>query len=387
VHALISVPRRSVPATILAIVALTVLGPPALAADTLSVTTPYPAIVIGPGSKATFDLSVRTSTAARVDLSLSGVPSGWTAALRGGGFEVQAVQTSGTDPQTVSVDVTVPDTATGSAKIVVTATGLGQTVTLPLDVRVDAAAAGDVTMTTDVPAQRGTASSTFSFNLQVQNSTAQDLTLSVSAQGPDGWTVDAKLTAESQAASAIVKAGSSSGVSITANPPSDVVAGAYPITVTATAGTKQVQQALEVDITGSYTMSMTTPSAVLSGSGSVGAVTEQQFVITNTGSAPITNVAMTASAPTNWKIEFDQPTIATVAPNAPVTVTAKITPSSDAITGDYQIIFKATGDQANASQDFRFTVETGIEWLVIGLGLIVLVGIGVWWVFRRYGRR
>jgi len=384
---LISVPRRSVPATILAIVALTVLGPPALAADTLSVTTPYPAIVIGPGSKATFDLSVKTSSAARVDLSLSGVPTGWTAALRGGGFEVQAVQTSGTDPQTVSVDVTVPDSATGSATIVVTATGLGQTVTMPLNVKVDAAAAGDVTMTTDVPAQKGTASSTFTFTLQVQNSTAQDLTLSVSAQGPDGWTVDAKLSAESQAASAIVKAGSSSGVTVTASPPAGVVAGAYPITVNATAGTKQVQQALEVDISGSYSMTLTTPSAVLSASGSVGGVTQQQFVVTNTGSAPITNVAMSATAPTNWKIEFDQPTIATVGPNAPVTVTAKITPSSDAITGDYQISFKATGDQANASQDFRFTVETGIEWLLIGLGLIVLVGIGVWWVFRRYGRR
>lgn len=382
-----SAPRRTVPATILAILALTVLGPPALAAGALSVTTPYPSIVIGPGSKATFDLSVKTTTAARVDLSVSGVPSGWTAALRGGGFEVQAVQTNGTDATSVSVDVTVPDTATGSATILVKASSLGQVVDLPLDVKVDAAAAGDVTMTTDVPSQKGTASSTFSFNLQVQNSTAQDLTLSVSAQGPDGWTVDAKLTAESQAASAIVKAGSSSGVTVTANPPSDVVAGAYPVTVTATAGTKQVQQALEVDISGSYTMSMTTPNSVLSGNGSVNAVTEQQFVITNTGSAPITNVAMTATAPTNWKIDFDQPTIATVNPNTPVTVTAKITPSSDAITGDYQITFRATGDQANASQDFRFTVETGIEWLLIGLGLIALVFIGVWWVFRRYGRR
>ena len=382
-----SAPRRTVPATILAILALTVLGPPALAAGALSVTTPYPSIVIGPGSKATFDLSVKTTTAARVDLSVSGVPSGWTAALRGGGFEVQAVQTNGTDATSVSVDVTVPDTATGSATILVKASSLGQVVDLPLDVKVDAAAAGDVTMTTDVPSQKGTASSTFTFNLQVQNSTAQDLTLSVSAQGPDGWTVDAKLTAESQAASAIVKAGSSSGVTVTANPPSDVVAGAYPVTVTATAGTKQVQQALEVDISGSYTMSMTTPNSVLSGNGSVNAVTEQQFVITNTGSAPITNVAMTATAPTNWKIDFDQPTIATVNPNTPVTVTAKITPSSDAITGDYQITFRATGDQANASQDFRFTVETGIEWLLIGLGLIVLVFIGVWWVFRRYGRR
>ena len=380
-------PRRTVPATILAIVALTVLGPPALAAGTLSVTTPYPSIVVGPGSKATFAVTVKTSTAARVNLALSGAPSGWTASLRGGGFEVQAVQTNGTDATSVSVDVTVPDTATGSAKIVLTATGLGETVTLPLDVKVDAAAAGDVTMTTQVPSQKGTANSTFTFNLNVQNSTAQDLTLSVSAEGPDGWTVDAKLSAESQAASAVVKAGSSSGVTVTADPPSGVTAGSYPITVTATAGTKQVQQPLEVDITGSYTMTLTTPNSVLSAHGSVGGVTEQQFVVTNTGTAPIANVTLSATAPTNWKVDFDQPTLASLDPNTPVTVTAKITPSSDAITGDYMLTFKASSDQANASQDFRFTVETGIEWLVIGLGLIVLVGLGVWWVFRRYGRR
>jgi len=385
-----SVPRRAVPATILAIVVLTGLGGPALAANSLSVTTPYPAIVIGPGSKATFDLSVKTSASARVNLALSGVPTGWTAALRGGGFEVTAVQTTGTEPTSVSVDVTVPDTATGSARIVVTATGLGETVTLPLDVKVDAAAAGDVKMTTDFPAQRGSASSTFSFSLQVQNSTAQDLTLSVSAQGPDGWTVNATLTGESQAASAILKAGSSSGISITANPPTDVTAGSYPINVTATAGTKQVQQQLEVDVTGSYTMTMTTPNSVLSGHGSVNSVTEEQFVVTNTGTAPITNVKLSASAPTGWKVDFDQASataLAALAPNSPVTVTAKITPSSDAITGDYMITFRASGDQASASQDFRFTVETGIEWLVIGIGLIALVAVGVWWVFRRYGRR
>ncbi len=365
-------PRRTVPATILALVALSVLGPPALAAGTLSVTTPYPSIVIGPGSKATFELDIKTSSAARVDLSLSGVPTGWTASLRGGGFEVQAVETNGTDAATASVDVTVPDTATGSATIVVTASGLDQTVTLPLEVKVDAGAAGDVTITTDFPAQRGSASSTFSFSLQVHNSTAQDLTLSVSAEGPDGWTVDAKLTGESQAASAIVKAGSSSGVSVTATPPNKVTAGAYPVTLNATAGTKQIQQALEVDITGSYTMTLSTPNSVLSGHGSVGGVTEQQFVVTNTGTAPITNVAMSATAPTNWKVDFDQKSIPTLAPNTPVTVTAKITPSSDAITGDYMLTFHASADQASANQDFRFTV---------------LVGIGVWWVFRRYGRR
>src|SRR5207253_6029541 len=143
---------------------------------------------------------------------------------------------------------------TGKSTITLTAKALGQTVILPLDVDVNASAAGEVKLTADVPSQKGPSSSTFTFNLTLDNSTSQDLTYSVTADGPDGWTVAATLTGQTQAASAIVKAGSTAGVSVTANPPNGVTAGAYPISVTATAGGKQYKGQLEVDITGSYTL-------------------------------------------------------------------------------------------------------------------------------------
>src|SRR5262245_2516954 len=138
---------RTVLASILAIVALSGLGGTALAADSLTVTTPYPSVVVGPGSKVSFELTVKTTSAARVDLSLSGAPSGWTATIRGGGFDIAAVQTNGKDATTASVDVTVPDSATGKSTITLTAKGLGQTVVLPLDIDVQASAAGQVTLT------------------------------------------------------------------------------------------------------------------------------------------------------------------------------------------------------------------------------------------------
>jgi uncharacterized membrane protein len=363
------------------------LGSTVLAADTLTLTTPYPAVVVGPGSKVSFDLSVKTSPAARVDLSVSGAPSGWTATLFGGGFVIDAVQTNGTDAATARLDVTVPSGATGSARIDVRAGALGQTVDLPLDIRIEAQAAGDVTLTTDVPSQRGSASSSFTFNLTLNNGTAQDLTFAATAQGPDGWTTDATLTGQAQAASAIVKAGNSAGITVTAKPPSNVAAAAYQVGVTVNAGSKQVQAALEVDITGSYSLTMSTPNQVLSTSGSSGSVTEQQLTITNGGTAPVTNVNVSGSGATNWTITFDQPTIASIAPGATSTVTAKISPSSDAIAGDYQLTFSASGDQANATESIRFTVETSLQWALVGILLVIAVGVGLWWVFRRYGRR
>jgi uncharacterized membrane protein len=377
--------RTIVPAA-LALGLLAGLSAPVAAADTLSLTTPYPAVVVAPGSKVSFDLTVKTTAAARVDLAVSGVPTGWTAVLHGGGQVVSATQTNGTDATTVRLDVTVPESATGKAAMVVTATGLGLTVTLPLDFSIEAAAAGEVTITTDFPALEGSSESSFNFNLTLHNDTPEDLTFAVTAQGPTGWTVDATLSGQSQAASAIVKSGSTSGVSVSVKPPAGVAAGDYDINVSGTAGSKQITQALKVTITGSYKLTLSTPNQVLNTSGSAGSVTEQQLTLTNDGTADLTAVTMTGTGPTNWKFDFDQPTVAVPAGQT-VTVTARITPSGDAIAGDYAITFNAKADQASASQDIRFTVQTSLVWAIIGAALIVGVAAGLWWVFQRYGRR
>ena len=378
---------RPVIALTLAIVAVAGIGPVALAADSLTVTTPYPAIVVGPGSHASFDLTIKTASAARVDLSLTGAPSGWTAKIRGGGFDIEAVQTNGTDPTTAAIDVTVPADAAGSATLTLTARALGQTVVLPLNVKVEASAAGDVTLTTDVPSKVGTASTNFTFNLTLENTTSQDLTYSATAEGPTGWNVEATLTGQTQAASAILKAGSSAGISVSADPPATVVAGTYPIKVTATAGSETITQDLQIEVTGSYSMTVSTPSGVLSGSGSAGSETDQQILITNTGTAEITNITLSGTGASNWKITFDEATIPSIPANQSKTVTAKIVPSNDAIAGDYLLTISATSDAASADTDIRFTVQTGLQWALVGGALIALVVIGVWWVFQRYGRR
>lgn len=363
------------------------VAPVALAAATLALTTPYPSVSVSPGSKVSFDLSVTTSAVARVDLAVAGAPSGWTATLQGGGFVVSAVQTDGKTAASVQLNVSVPVDATGTIHMSVTASGLGQTERLDLDVKVEAQT-GDVTLTTDFPSLKGASNTSFTFNLTLTNSTPQDVTFAVGAQGPDGWTTTAELTGQAQAASAIVKAGGTSGVSVTAKPPGSVAAGRYPISVVATAGAKQITQDLQVEVTGSFSMTMSTPNQVLSNRGSAGSATQQQVTITNGGTAPITNVTLSATPPTNWKVTFDQPTVASIAADQTVTVTATIVPSADAIAGDYQVTFNASSDQqTSGSTDIRFTVETSLQWAIVGAGLIVIVFVGLWWVFKRYGRR
>jgi uncharacterized membrane protein len=175
---------------------------------------------------------------------------------------------------------------------------------------------------------------------------------------------------------------------VAANPPDDVQAGKFPIKLTVDAGDTTLTKDLEVDITGSYTMTLATPTGVLSTRGSAGGTTDQQFVITNTGSAPLTKVVMTATPPTNWKVTFDPESTDSLAPGDQVTVTAHITPTTDAIAGDYTISFRATSTESdNKSADIRFTVEASIVGALIGIALIAAAIGGLFWVFRRYGRR
>jgi uncharacterized membrane protein len=368
--------------------ALGVAAPAALAADPLTMTTPYPAVAVAPGANVTFNVSVSTSTAQRVALSLAGAPATWQTSLHGGGFVIDAVQTDGSEAASVRVDVDVPADATGTARMVLTGTAGSTVVQLPLEVRVQANATGDVTLVTDFPSLRGPSSQTFNFNLTLKNDTAEDLTFSVNAQGPTGWTVEANLTGQSQAASAILKAGSSSGVTVSAEPPLGTPAGTYDIQVVAVAGERNISGALQVDVTGSYDLAVSTADGRLNGHGAAGSASPVAIIVTNSGTAAITNVKLTASAPSGWDVTFEQDTVAALEPGTPVTVNAQVKPSADAIAGDYNITVTATGDQSTRdSMEVRFTVETSLLWGVIGVALIVAVAGGVWWVFQRYGRR
>jgi uncharacterized membrane protein len=111
--------------------------------------------------------------------------------------------------------------------------------------------------------------------------------------------------------------------------------------------------------------------------------------VTNTGTAPITEVTVTATPPSGWDVTFDPVSGASIDPQQTGTVTATITPSSEAVAGDYVISFSASTAEgtADASAQIRFTVETSPIWALVGLGIIVLILGGLFYVFRTYGRR
>jgi uncharacterized membrane protein len=351
--------------------------------------TPFPAIEVAPGAKVSLTINVDTQDAGRVDLSVEDVPADWTVSLRGGGFLVNGVYATGDEPTEVTLDVSVPEgAASGVQGIAIRADSDGSIASLPIDIRVTPDAAGEVELTTDFPELRGASDTSFSFNMTLRNGTPDELTFGVVANAPAGWTANATVTSQAQAASAIVDAGGTTAIMVDVEPAEGAPAGVYPITVEATSGNRTASAELSVEITGSYELELTTPDGRLSANASAGGTTDLSVVVRNSGTADVEGVTLSATTPTGWEVTFEPDTPITVPANEEgVQVTAHLRPSGDAIAGDYVTTFRASSDLANASTDIRVTIETSLVWGVVGIALIALVVAGLWWTFRRYGRR
>ncbi len=76
-------------------------------------------------------------------------------------------------------------------------------------------------------------------------------------------------------------------------------------------------------------------------------------------------------------------------PNGTQNVTSTIVPAGNAIAGDYVVSYKAaTSDSTTtASMDIRVTIEASLQWLLIGIAVILVVLAALGWVFAKYGRR
>lgn len=358
------------------------------AAGGVTVTTPFPAVVVEPGSSASFKLTLNVPTAQRVDLATQGVPTGWTAQFSGGGSVVDGAYVDPKAPPEVTLAVTIPKDATaGTSTIRVVATGVSGADTLPVSIRVAEAAAGDVTLTSDFPELKGPSTASFTFNLTLTNGTPTESQFSMDGTGPAGWTVAVKPAGQAQATSTVVPAGGTASLTASVTPAPDVAAGSFPITVSVSGAGKTVTTDLTVTITGTFSLAASTPDKVLSTTANAGSAKPFQITVTNTGTAPVTAVTPSASAPTGWTVTFAPESIPSIAPGATETLTATITPSADAIAGDYALTITTKGAEATSDVAIRVRVETPQIWWIAGVLLIAAVFAGLYWVFRTYGRR
>ena len=264
----------------------------------------------------------------------------------------------------------------------------GVTDTLTLELQLTAGETGTSSFEAQYSEQEGSASTAFSFDATLVNNSASQQTYTFSTNAPTGWTVTYQPTGETtQVASLAVDARSSQGVTVNVTPPATAEAGSYDISCSAVSANDTLSTDLSVVITGTYDLVLSTPSGLLSADAQAGKDTDITLTLTNNGNTDLQNINLTSTTPDGWAVEFSESTVELLEAGATKEVTATVSASEDALSGDYVVSISASNSETNDGAEFRISVETSTLWGAVGIVLLLCVAGGLYWVFRKYGRR
>jgi len=357
-------------------------------------TTSWPEMTIKPGETQSVSLSLRNEKLPpqRATIEVSGVPEGWEWSLKGGGREVTAAIVSPDSTERLTLELTPPEDAStdGEHAIEVRARTAAETVTLPLVVRLSETeeAASGLSLEPELPALRGTARSTFSFKIKVKNEGAEDGLFNLTASVPAGFQTRFKKGYGSEEITGLpIAAGATETVTMEVIPSRGVAAGRYEAGFEVSGeGLSGITQ-LSLDVTGEPQVAIVGPQERLSGEAVAGRESSFTFMLVNTGTASATDLELSATPPSGWTVEFEPKDVAQIAPNSTGEVNVKITPSEQAIAGDYMVSVRASNDTVSENVQFRVTVRTSTLWGAAGLGVIAVAALVLGGAVMRYGRR
>ena len=357
----------------------------------LWITTDYPALSLRAGEETKFNVNLVNYNLApqRADVSLQGVPAGWTAELRGSGRPVAAAFIEHNNRATLELRLRVPpETQPGVFTIVVKADAPDRAMQLPVRITVQPGAATKLTAEPKLPVLRGTPKSSFDFKVQVKNESADDILANITHNAPRGFQVTFKEGFGTQELTSLpLKAGDSKELSVDIKPSPTATAGRYPITIEIGSERAKATTQLTLDVSGQPSVSLTGENDRLSGEVYAGRERRFTFVLRNSGTAEARNIEMSATPPSGWKVTFEPKTIPAIGPNSDQKVEAIIQPSEKAVTGDYMVGVRANGDGISESVNFRSTVATSTLWGAIGLGVIAAALLVLFGAVGRFGRR
>ncbi|MGI8427193.1 MAG: COG1470 family protein [Actinomycetota bacterium] len=385
--------KMTIVAATLSILGLSMMGfftGSAGAAAGLQLTTPYPAVLVESGKSVSLAVQVITPAPRRVDLSVIEAPPGWQATLNGGGYTINSVFGAPDDPPSIQLNVKVPPgVAKGNYRVLVKGSSAGVQDILETNFTVAEVAQGAVTLVAEFPSRRGEPSGTFNYKLTLTNNSPESTTFNLSGTAPTGvkgWEVTVYPASENQATTVKVDGGATAEITAEVNPPDNATAGKYPIQIMAEAGAKKADATVETEITGTSKLTLTTPNGRLNADGVAGKPGELQMVVRNEGTSPAQDVKLQSSPPTGWKVTFKPSAIPAIPAGGSRPVKAIITPSGDAVAGDYNLTLTANAG-GSSDAEVRYTVETSKLFGLLGLAVIGGAIYFLLRVFGIYGRR
>lgn len=359
------------------------------AADSLStgvvLYSPYTKIVVSPGASINYsvDLINNGHEIRTENIALGGLPSSWKYDIKSGGWNIEQMAVLPDEKKNFTLTVNVPlKINKGSYKFHLSA---GEA-RLPLTIVVSKQGTYQSEFTTDQPNMQGNSKSNFTFSTTLRNQTADRQLYALMADAPRGWNVVFKPNYK-QATSAQVDANASQNISVEVTPAANAEAGTYKIPVRAVTNSTSAELTLEVAITGTFQMEVTTPKGLLSADITAGDTRRIDLEVVNTGSSELKDIQLSSRKPAGWELSFEPSKIASLKAGAAADVTAYLKASPKSLPGDYVVVMDAKTPEVTADAQFRISVKTPLFWGWVGVLVILAAVGGVYCLFRKYGRR
>ncbi len=351
----------------------------------VSLYTPYTKVAVPPGKTLKYDIEAKNngSTRQTVTLAVSSMPEGWTWDMKVDGWDVKQLSLLPKQKKKISLEVNVPyRVKKGTFRFRVVAGGY----VLPLYIEVAKEGKYKTEFTTRQDNMQGTSRSSYTFNAELKNVTGEKQRYALQAAPPRGWRVIFKPNYR-QATSVEVEPTKKVSVTIEVKPPQEVKAGIYKIPVRAVSGNTSATLTLQVEITGTFELELTTPTGLVSGHITAGDEKELKLLVRNTGSAPLDDIKFRSTQPAKWVVSFEPKSIPSLDAGKSAAVTAKIKAYKKAVAGDYLINLTAYTPESTSRLAYRVTVRMPMLMGWLGL-LIIFVALGsVWYLINKYGRR
>jgi len=358
----------------------------------LYLTTRYPALTVRAGETTTIDLSLRNFNLPPQQLALSvpQVASGWKATVLGGGQPIESAIVAPDSEEKLQLRLEPPSgTGPGSYSFLVEAQGGGSTLKLPITVTIGQELPAKLKLTTNFPALRGTATTSFKFKVTVANDSGRDATINFSADAPKNVQVTfAEAYGTQQLTSIPIEAGKSKDIEAAVAVPRDTPAGEYKLALHAKSEAASADLDLTITIIGQARLALAGEGGRLSGEAYAGQDSQLTVVAKNDGSEAARDIEFSATAPEGWKTSFDPKELAELGPGKSQSIKVTLTPASRAIAGDYQTTIRAgSAGGLSESANFRITVLTSTVWGAVGIGVIAIALLVVVFAVARFGRR
>ncbi|MCF6358310.1 MAG: NEW3 domain-containing protein, partial [Draconibacterium sp.] len=362
--------------TILGIAAIQQIS--AQTADSLLLYTPYTKISVAPGKSVSYSIDVlnKGSHVQNESVFVSNIPRSWNHTLMAGGYSVNKLAILPGEKKTLSLKIDVRyQVRKGNYTFYVKA---GNKAEMQLVINVSTAGSSESEFSCDQRNMEGTSKSSFNFKAVLRNRTAQKQQYALMAKAPRGWVVAIKPSYK-QATSTEVDANGTKDISFDIKPPNTVKAGTYKIPIKAVAGSTLAKLEFEVVITGTFDLTLNTPSGLLSGRLTAGDEKKVELLVTNSGSATLEDIKLSSNKPKKWDVTFDKDKIDQLLPGKTEKVYATIKADKKAIPGDYITKINAKTAEVNSSVSFRVSVKTPVITGWIGILIIVLAVAGVFY--------